>query len=388
VTGLDWIIVAFAALMAVWGAHQGFIVGVLSFAGFAVGAVIGSRLGPLLLSQGSRSPYAPAFGLFGGLLLGGILAAGLEGVGWKLRRTTLKVPGLPAVDAVLGALLSAAVGLGVAWIAAAVAAQAPGVGSLRADIQHSTILRALNEVLPPSGPILHALSRLDPLPAISGPAPDVPPPSAAIERHPAVHAAAASAVKVLGDACGLGIEGSGWAARPDWVVTNAHVVAGENDTVVQVGSSQLDARAIAFDPRDDVAVLDVPGLSLSPLALAPDVPAGREGATIGYPQDGPEEIRAARVGQTQTISTQDAYGNGPVDRLITPFRGVVRPGNSGGPVVDAHGRVLTTVFAAVTGTPPPGPAAGFGVANATVAKVLASAAAAGGMSVSTGPCAG
>jgi S1-C subfamily serine protease len=157
-------------------------------------------------------------------------------------------------------------------------------------------------------------------------------------------------------------------------------VAGETDTVVQVGSSHLDAHAIAFDPREDVAVLDVPGLSLAPLALAPDVPAGREGAIVGYPQDGSEEIRAARVGQTQTINTQDAYGNGDVPRLITPFRGVVRPGNSGGPVVDARGRVLTTVFAAVTGG---GAAAGFGVANATVAQVLAHA----GAAVSTGPCA-
>ncbi len=91
-TELDWIIVAFATVVACFGFWQGFIVGVLSFAGFALGAFLGTRLGPLLLSQGSASPYAPAFGLLGALLGGAILASGFEGVGFKLRRT-LVLPG-------------------------------------------------------------------------------------------------------------------------------------------------------------------------------------------------------------------------------------------------------------------------------------------------------
>jgi S1-C subfamily serine protease len=381
VTGLDWLIVAFAALLALHGFRQGFIVGALSFAGFAAGAFVGTRVGPQLLPQGSASPYAPAFGLIGALLAGAILASGLEGLGLRLRRS-LVIPGLGVLDGALGAALSAVVALGVIWIAAAVAAQAPGELSLRRDIQRSVILRSLNNLLPPSGPILNALSRLDPLPSVAGPAPDVPPPEPRIAHLPAVHAAEPSVVRVLGTACGLGIEGSGWVARPDEVVTNAHVVAGESDTVVEVGGHppDLPAHAIAFDPHDDVAVLRVSGLTAPPLSLGPNPPSGESAAIMGYPQDGPFVVRAGRVGATATVETQDAYGRGPVSRLVTPLRGVVKPGNSGGPMIDAHGRVAATVFAGTTGG---GPAGGYGVANSVVASVLAGA----GGPVGTGPCA-
>ena len=380
-TGLDWLIVAFAALLGLHGFRQGFIVGVLSFAGFAAGAVLGTRLGPLLLPQGSSSPYAAAFGLFGALLAGGILATGLEGLGLRLRRS-LVIPGLGVLDGALGALLSIAVALGIVWIAAAVAAQAPGDDSLRRDIQRSAILQTLNNLLPPSGPILNALSRLDPLPSIAGPTPDGPPPEPRIAHLPAVHAAEPSVVRVLGTACGLGIEGSGWVAGTDEVVTNAHVVAGETDTVVEVGGHppDLHAQAITFDPHDDIAVLRVPGLGLRPLTLGGNPPSGQAAAIMGYPHDGPFTVRAGRVGQTTTVQTQDAYGRGPVDRLVTPLRGVVLPGNSGGPMIDARGRVATTVFAGTTGG---GPAGGYGVANSVVSSVLAHV----GGPVGTGPCA-
>jgi S1-C subfamily serine protease len=382
VTRLDWIIVAFAAVLGGFGFRRGFIVGALSFGGFALGAFLGTRLGPLLLPRGSSSPYAPAFGLIGALLAGAILASGLEGLGFRLRRILL-LPGLGLLDGTLGALLSAGVGLGVAWILAAVLAQTPGQPALRADIQRSAILGELNRLLPPSGPILNALARLDPSPSISGPAPDVEPPRAQIARAPGVRAAARSVVRVLGTACGLAIEGSGWAAAPGVVVTNAHVLAGEQDTTVQVqgGSSNLPARAIAFDPTDDIAVLRVPDLSVPVLRLASDPPSGRSGAILGYPEDGPYDVRAGRIGRTQRVLTQNAYGEGPVTRLLTPLRGVVRPGNSGGPLVDDTGAVLTTVFADTTGGGPPG---GYGVANATVARVLAQASAA---TVGTGRCA-
>ncbi len=380
-TLLDWLIVALAALLAVYGFHQGLIVAALSFLGFALGAFVGTRIGPLLLPQGSSSPYAPAFGLVGALLAGAILASGLEGVGLRLRRA-LRLPGLGVLDGALGAVLSAAVGLGVVWIAAAVALQAAGDEKLRADIQRSVILRQLNEMLPPSGPILHALARLDPLPAIAGPLPDVVAPPSRIAHEPAVRAASGSVVRVLGSACGLGIEGSGWVARPGVVVTNAHVVAGETDTVVEAGGRQPDlpAQAIAFDPANDIAVLRVPGLNLPPLTLTGNPPSGRSAAILGYPRDGPFDARPGRVGQTQQVIAQDAYGRGPVSRLVTPLRGLVRPGNSGGPMVDAGGRVATTIFAGTTGT---GPHGGYGVPNSVVAAILARA----GPPVSTGSCA-
>jgi S1-C subfamily serine protease len=383
-TRLDWIIVAFVAVMALFGFRRGFIVGVLSVGGFALGAFLGTRLGPLLLGQGTASPYAPAFGLVGALVAGAILAGGLEGVGWRLRRT-LVLPGLGVIDGALGALLSAAIGLAIVWIIAAVAVQAPGQTQLRADVQRSAILRGLDEVLPPSGPILNALARLDPLPSIAGPAPDVAPPLPAVARSPGVRQAAHSVVRVLGTACGLAIEGSGWVAAPDEVVTNAHVVAGEQDTTVEIGGRppSLPAQAIAFDPTDDIAVLRVPELGLSSLQLVSDPSSGRAGAILGYPENGPFQARAGRIGDTQKVLTQDAYGNGPVSRLLTPLRGVVRPGNSGGPLVDSSGGVLTTVFAGTIGAHPPGPPGGYGVANATVARVLSEARGA----VGTGACA-
>ncbi len=382
-TGLDWIILVFVALFAVQGYRRGFIVGALGFVGFAAGALVGTRVGPQLLPAGSAALYAPAFGLVGALVAGGILAVGLEDVGIRLRRVMV-VPGFGILDGALGALLSVAIALGVVWIAAAVVAQAPGEVKLRGDLQQSFIVRALNELLPSSSSVLHALARLDPLPAIAGPSPDVAPPSPAIAHSAVVRAAAPSVVRIIGTACGLGVEGSGWVARPGVVVTNAHVVAGEGDTTVQVGGNparSLPAQAIAFDPHDDVAVLSVPGLNAPALRLAADPRAGLSAVILGYPRDGPFDARAARLGATQTVLTQDAYGNGPVSRLITPLRGLVRPGNSGGPVVDGAGEVAATVFASTTG---PGPQGGYGVANATVAAVLARARA----PVSTGSCAG
>jgi S1-C subfamily serine protease len=386
VTQLDWLIVAFAAILAILGFRQGFIVGALSFCGFVLGAFLGTRLAAFVLPQGSTSPYAPAFGLLGALLGGAILASGLEGLGFRLRRTLI-IPGMGAIDGVLGAALGAVLALGIVWIAAAVAGQTPGQGQLQADIQRSAILRKLNQVLPPSGPILNALARLDPIPSISGPSPDVAAPEPAIAHTAGVRRAARSVVRVDGTACGLAIEGSGWVAEPDVVVTNAHVVAGETDTTVEVGGQppSLPAEPIAFEPQHDLAVLLVPELDLPTLSVAPSTPAGASGAILGYPENGPFDVQPARIGRTQNVITQNAYGQGPVTRLLTPLRGLVRPGNSGGPLVDDDGQVLTTVFAATVDSKVRG---GYGVANETVAAVLreADARERERSQVSTGPC--
>ncbi len=369
-SGVDWLIVIFTLLLALYGYAQGFLVGALSLAGFAVGAFLGTRLAPLVLPSGSHSPYAPVFGLVGALMVGGLLATGFEGVAMRAR-SLLLIPGLRAVDGLLGAGLTACVALGVAWIVGAIAVQTSGSSTLQRDIQGSVILRALNEVLPPSGPILHALARFDPLPAVHGPSAQVAPPNPAVLREPGVRRARSSVVRIVGTACGLGVEGSGWVAAPDLVVTNAHVVAGEQSTSVQVNgqSPGLTARAVAFDPHDDIALLDVPGLSLPVLAMDPHPRAGTAAAILGYPLDGPFDAQPGRVGQTETVNTQDAYGNGPVQRSITTLRGEVRPGNSGGPLVDGAGRVLGTVFAAIVGSP--GQQGGFAVPNDLVARQLA-----------------
>jgi S1-C subfamily serine protease len=369
VTAIDWLIVVFCALLAFWGYTQGFIVGALSLLGFAIGAFVGARVGPLLLPSGSHSQYAPLFGLLGALLAGGVLASGFEGLGVKAR-SILRLPGLRTVDGVLGAVLTACVGLGIAWIIGAVALESTNSSSLRSNLEQSAILSELDSILPPSGPILNALARFDPLPGVNGSSAGVAPPTRGILAAAGVKEARASVVRILGTACGLGIEGSGWVAAPGFVVTAAHVVAGESDTIVQVGGQPPDypASIVAFDAHDDVAVLRVPELRVRPLPIAASVKSGTAAAIVGYPQDGPLVAEPGRVGSTQPIRTDDAFGVGPTLRQIATIRGRVRPGNSGGAVVDASGRVDATVFAALTGG---GPAGGFAVPNSIVRRELA-----------------
>lgn len=383
-SALDWVIIGFTVLLAFYGYVQGFIVGALSLVGFAVGAFLGTRLAPLLLSQGDRSPYAPLFGLLGALLAGGVFASGLEGLGARVR-SSLRIPGLRTVDGLLGAALTACVGLGIAWIIGAVALNASSSRPLRTDIQNSTILRALDEILPPYGPILNALARFDPIPSVHGPAPDVAPPSRRILATPGARDAGQSVVRVFGTACGLGVEGSGWVAAPGLVVTNAHVVAGESDTEIQVEGvgAGHPARALVFDPDNDIAILRVPGLTLRPLGTVDKATSGTSAAILGYPLDGGFDAEPGRLGQTETVDTQNAYGQGHVLRTITALRGRVRPGNSGGPMVNSRGQVLATVFAALTGTARAG---GFAVPNDLIRSALRRAES-GAAAVSTGPCA-
>src|SRR5204862_93572 len=130
-TVVDWIIVAFTLLMAAWGYAQGLIVGALSLAGFLGGAFLGSRLAPLVLHGGAHSPYAPLVALIGAFLIGGVLASGLEVLGFRLRRSL--PPGLGVVGGVGGALLIAAAGLLVCWSAGAVALQTPGARAAAED---------------------------------------------------------------------------------------------------------------------------------------------------------------------------------------------------------------------------------------------------------------
>lgn len=386
-TFVDWLIVLFTVLLALRGYTRGFLVGALSLVGFGLGAYIGTRVGPLLLPHGDHSPYAPLFGLAGALLAGGVLATGFEGLGLSARRV-VRLPGFDVLDGVLGAGLTGCVALGIAWIIGAIVLQSSGSPQLRVDVQRSTILRALNGVLPPSGPILNALARIDPLPTVTGPPANVPPPTRAVLAAPGVRAAYPSVVRVLGSACGLGIEGSGWVAAPGLVVTNAHVVAGENDTVVQVHGlgPSLRAAPVVFDVSNDIAVLRVPGLSEPALKLAPNPRAGEAAAILGYPLDGPFNRQAGRLGQTRLTETQNAYGQGPVLRRIASLRGRVRPGNSGGPMIDSSGRVLATVFAAITNAPR-GQAGGFAVPDSVVRHELARALAAH-HTVGSGQCAG
>jgi S1-C subfamily serine protease len=365
-TVLDWGIVAFTLALAIWGYEQGLIVGAFTLTGFSLGAFAGSRLAPALLSGGSHSPYAPLLAALGALMIGAAVAVSLEGLGVGVRARLIRGPTLHLADGAGGAVLIAAVALGLTWIFGAVALHAPGAVELRRDVQRSLILGHLNDLLPPSGPILNALNRVDPRATVPGPPASVGPPSKAIVSDPAVARASGSVVKVLGTACGLGVEGSGWMAGPGLVVTNAHVVAGESDTTVTgPDGTKVDATPVHYEPINDLAVLRV-DLSLPVLPMARNPASGSSAAVIGYPENGGLTIAPARFGSTQTVISDDSYGRGPVTRQMSSIRGPIRSGNSGGPVVDTKGRVLATVFAATT-TGRPG---GFAIPDNLVRTAL------------------
>lgn len=386
-TWVDLVIVLLVLLMALQGFARGFLVGVMALVGFMGGAFLGSRIAPHLLSGGAHSPYAALFSLGGAVIVGGVLGAIFEGVARRVRRF-MWIPGLRLVDGALGAIMTGCIGLGLAWIVGAVLLQAGSQLDLPQSVRHSLarslILRDLNSALPPSGPILNALGRIDPLPSITGRMADVPAPAVGILHARGVSDAAASVLKILGTACGLGVEGSGWVAGPHLVVTNVHVVAGEVYTYVQVGGvgPTMAAHPIVFDPHNDIAVLSVPGLRAPALTLASKPASGESGAILGFPLNGPFSAQPARLGQTQLTSTTNAYGN-PTVRLISSLRGLVRSGNSGGPLVDGAGQVIGTVFAEITNAPSNEPS-GLAVPNRIVRQELVKARA--GHTVNTEGC--
>jgi S1-C subfamily serine protease len=375
VTAVDWVALLIVLLAALGGLSQGFVWSGLSLAGLAVGAFVGGRLAPVLLSGGSKSPYAPVLALAGAVTL----AVTFELIGSSLgaelrRREAIRVRRL---DSAAGVVAGALVGLVVVWVLGAMALQLPGQASLRRAAQRSAVLKRLNSIVPPRT-LLNALGRIDPFPTLAGPPIPTEPPDASVLRRPGVRAAAPSVVRVLGTACGLGVEGSGWVARPEVVVTAAHVIAGENDTtVVPLSGGVLRAEPIAFDPRNDVAVLRVPGLASRALRLV-DARPGTSVAIVGYPENGPLDAIPGRIGSTVKVLSQDAYGRGPIQRTVTSLSGNVRHGNSGGPAVDASGAVEATVFAARTNGP-----GGYGVPASLVRRALSRARG----PVSTGPCA-
>jgi S1-C subfamily serine protease len=377
VTWLDWVVVAFAALLAARGAQEGFLAGALALVGVVAGAIVGGRLANAVLQSGSQSRYAPLLAVGGALLLVVLFQSLGARIGLTLRAELFRVPSLRSLDNFGGLLLGAAAGLFLAWAFGVVALQLPGQSSLRQAVQRSFVLRQLNSILPPRS-LLQALARVDPFPALAGPPADVPPPNPAVLRLPGVRAAAPSVVRVIGTACGLGIEGSGWVAAPGTVVTAAHVVAGESDTAVNPfgSNTRLGATVFAFDSTNDVVVLRVPGLRARPLSVVGPQP-GASIAVLGYPEDGPFNATPGRIGRTQFVLMQNAYGVGPVNRLVTTLRGTFRHGDSGGPGVDANGDVQTMVFASRVG------GGGFGIPVAPIRTALAAARG----PVSTGRCA-
>jgi S1-C subfamily serine protease len=375
VTVLDWVALGLVLLAALGGAVQGLVWSGLSLAGLIAGAFLGGRLAPVLLTNGSSSRYAPLVALVAAVML----AVAFEVLGSTIGgviRSRERARSVRALDSAGGVFAGALIGLAVVWVLGAMALQLPGQADLRRAVQRSYVIQRLNEIVPPRR-LLNALARIDPFPAFAGPPVPTEPPDPTVLRKPGVRAAAPSVVRVLGTACGLGVEGTGWVAAPETVVTAAHVVAGEEDTsVTTVSGVSLGATAVVFDPHDDIAVLQVPGLDARPLRLVDPEP-GASVAIVGYPLNGPLNAVAGRIGTTATVFAEDAYGESPTRRVVTSLAGKVEHGNSGGPAVDASGRVQSTVFAARASGD-----GGYGVPASVVQRDLSRA----GGPVSTGPC--
>jgi S1-C subfamily serine protease len=379
VTALDWLAIGLVLVLALAGAARGLVAGVLATAGVVAGAYIGSKLAPYVLPGGSDSAYTPVVTLAGAVFL----AVVLEGLGALLGglvRARMRLKPLRALDTAGGLVLGAATALAVVWIIGVMALHLPGQPGLRREAQRSYIIRRLTDVVSPQD-VLSALARVDPFPEILGPLAQVEPPDRGVLRDPDIRRASQSVVRIVGTACGLGVVGSGWIARPGVVVTAAHVVAGQGSPTVEAPGQILGVQAtpVAFDPKNDVAVLraaarELPGRPLPIVDANPGAPV----AIVGYPENHGLTETPGRMGDTTKFFTLDAYGRGPVLRTITAIRGTIRPGNSGGPAIDARGRVETTVFAARVDTD-----GGYGVPSSIVRDALTKA----GGRVSTGPCA-
>jgi hypothetical protein len=374
----DGIAIVIVLIAAFGGMRRGLVLSAFSLVGLAAGAYVGSRIAPHVLHGGSTSTWTPVAGLVGAVL-GAMLLQFAALLAGSFVRGGLRPAPLRLLDTAGGLLLGIAIGLAIVWVGASVALLSPGETRIRAEVERSAIVRQLDAGLPPRT-LLNLLARIDPFPSIVGPRPPTLPPSEGVLRDPSIRDATTRGVKVRGTASGVGVGGSGGVAANDLVVTAAHVVAGEENTTIRIPGQVLPrlADVVVLDVHNDVAVLHVEGLGLNPLPLA-DPRSGAAVANIGYPLDGGLRATPGRIGLTATVLTQDALGHGPVARTITAVAGEVEHGDSGGPAVDAAGRVQSSIFAARLGS-----ASGYGVPPSIIRADLARA---GTQRVDTGACA-
>ena len=354
---LDVILVVATVGFAIGGFRQGFLTAALSFLGFFGGAVLGAQLADPVagrLSQDSSWRVAVAVAVVLGVAFVGQVIA--VWVGAQLRRRLTWQP-VQTVDAVLGAVVSAAAVLLVFWMVATPLAAAP-YPRLSAEVRDSQVVRAVDEVVPSQVRTLYSSLRDSvrsyDFPEVFGPlvptrVRDVPTPDPALLDNPAVRTSRPSVVKITGLAasCARRIEGSGFVYARDRIMTNAHVVAGVTRPRVEIDGRQRDATVVLYDPERDVAVLRVPDLGLRPLAFATrPVDTDDDAIVLGYPEDGPFFVGAARIRDRMEIRGPDIYDERTVTRQVYSIYGDVRSGNSGGPLLAPDGTVLGVIFAA------------------------------------------
>ncbi|HWI06035.1 MAG TPA: trypsin-like peptidase domain-containing protein [Solirubrobacteraceae bacterium] len=344
---VDLIIGVALAAALIFGYREG-LARALPLAGFAVGVVIASRL-PLLGGVALDSDGALAIVVPAALLLGAAIAALTERFAWRLSRRARSRVWTDGGGGALVAVLAAVVAV---WMLGPVIGE---LRPLRTSLERSAVLGQLDAVLQPAGPkradVVPALASL---PRYRGRGPDVAAGDPRLLGDPDVVAAERSVLKILVRGCGGHGSGSGWVADRRIVATNAHVVAGGAEIRVQRRASRQTFRAIPiwFDGDHDIALLRVPELpDLDVLPMVEDARAGTPGATLGFPR-GRWAKRRARIGPT-TARLRGVLGGRPAPgvsdeisgRLVTTIRGRLQPGNSGGPLVDEAGHVLTTAFA-------------------------------------------
>ncbi|MBA2465172.1 MAG: MarP family serine protease [Nocardioidaceae bacterium] len=351
---LDWFLVVLVLAYAVSGYWQGFITGAFATAGLLLGGLLGIWLAPSLLGDIAPALWVSLAALFVVLICASFGQAVLQYGGTRLR-DRIKWQPVRALDAVGGAALSMVAVLVVAW-ALGVAVTGSTLPWVSQQVRLSGVLGRVDQVMPTRA--VTALNSFNDVvgssffprylePFASERIAEVGPPPGRIGRDADVRAAEASVLKIRGEnSCNSGVEGTGFLYSPTRLMTNAHVVAGVADPVVIVEDQEVPATVVYYDEDLDVAVLAVDGIDRPFLRFASTGKERQAAAVLGYPEDGPYDVQAARIRSEQRLRSPDIYGEGSVVREVYSIRSLVRPGNSGGPLVSGSGQVLGVIFAA------------------------------------------
>lgn len=353
---VDVILIVLMLLFAISGYRQGFVIGALSLGGFFSGVLIGLQLGPLLAKQFADGTVRMIVALAVILALA-VLGQTLAGwLGTSLRKAIFNRP-LQHIDDAGGAVVSVVAVLLAAWLVAVPMGSTPFPGINKA-VRSSAILGGINGLMPEQAQALSSALRetLDTngFPDVFGglartQAKEVAEPDPALRDSKIVQTSKQSVLKVLGAApsCSRRIEGTGFVYADERVMTNAHVVAGTRDVVVETTRGQLEGTVVVYDPKRDLAVIRVPGLKAPVLPFVTKKAAsGASAIVLGYPQDGPYNAQSARVRDVGDITGPDIYESADVTREIYTIKSLVRSGNSGGPLISPNGEVLGVIFAA------------------------------------------